>query len=218
MLRGVDDARARLRSRWRKTPTARVGRTATPCSPTRSQAGDVVVLHDPIAAALAPTDQGARRPRNLEDVDWAMGEPTLQRRGGFCTARALSLDAYVTAWRSGPTRHDGRVPAIAAYIAAAGVVSAKEVDANARIRTTRRSVGRPSSRTSYATIAPSASEAPSTHGRRSPPAERPAPRSGSRRPCGPGATRPRSSPAWWGFAIVSRTRLKPNTQMSGRRR
>ena len=94
--------------------------------PDEVRAGDVVVLHDPIAAALAPAirERGGHAIWRTSIGRWE-GNATAAWR--FLHRSGPVLDAYVTAWRSGPTGAVGRA-GIAAYIAAAGVVSAKEVD------------------------------------------------------------------------------------------
>ena len=96
--------------------------------PDEVRAGDVVVLHDPIAAALAPAirERGGHAIWRTSIGRWE-GNATAAWR--FLHRSSPVLDAYVTAWRSGPTGAVGRA-GIAAYIAAAGVVSAKEVDAD----------------------------------------------------------------------------------------
>jgi hypothetical protein len=96
--------------------------------PDQVTAGDVVVLHDPIAAALAPAirERGAHAIWRTAIGRWEGSASTAWR---FLHRSSPALDAYVFAWRSGPTApraHAG----IAAYIAASGVLSAKEVDAN----------------------------------------------------------------------------------------
>lgn len=94
--------------------------------PDKVTAGDVVVLHDPIAAALAPAirERGAHAIWRTSIGRWEANASAAWR---FLHRSSPGLDAYVTAWRSGPTApraHAG----VAAYIAAAGVVSAKQVD------------------------------------------------------------------------------------------
>lgn len=96
--------------------------------PDQVTAGDVVVLHDPIAAALAPAirERGAHAIWRTSIGRWEGNASAAWR---FLHRSSPALDAYVIAWRSGPTApraHAG----VAAYIAAAGVVSAKEVDAD----------------------------------------------------------------------------------------
>lgn len=88
--------------------------------------GDVVVLHDPIAAALAPAirDRGGHAVWRTSIGRW---EGNAAAAWGFLHRSNPALDAYVTAWRSGNTASAGRA-GIAAYIAASAVVSAKEVD------------------------------------------------------------------------------------------
>lgn len=91
------------------------------------QAGDVVVLHDPIAAALAQPirDRGSH----------AIWSTSIGRgRAAYAAWQFLhrsrpGLDAYITAWRSDRPVRTGRAR-IAAYIAAPSVISAKEVDAS----------------------------------------------------------------------------------------
>jgi hypothetical protein len=96
--------------------------------PDKVTAGDVVVFHDPIAAALAPAirERGAHAIWSTSIGRWEGNASAAWR---FLHRSGPALDAYVTAWRSGataPRAHAG----VAAYIAAAGVVSAKEVDAD----------------------------------------------------------------------------------------
>jgi hypothetical protein len=96
--------------------------------PDQVTAGDVVVLHDPIAAALAPAirERGAHAIWRTSIGRW---EGSASAAWRFLHRSSPALDAYVIAWRSVPTApraHAG----VAAYIAAAGVVSAKEVDTN----------------------------------------------------------------------------------------
>jgi hypothetical protein len=95
--------------------------------PVDVQAGDVVVLHDPIAAALAQPirDRGAHAiwstsigPGRAASAAWQ-----------FLHRSRPGLDAYITAWRSDRTARTGTA-GIAAYIAAPPVVLAKEVDAS----------------------------------------------------------------------------------------
>jgi hypothetical protein len=89
------------------------------------QAGDVVVLHDPIAAALAQPirDRGAHA---IWSTSIGRGRAA-SAAWRFLHRSSPALDAYVIAWRSGPTAPQSHA-GVAAYIAAAGVVSAKEVD------------------------------------------------------------------------------------------
>jgi hypothetical protein len=89
--------------------------------------GDVVVLHDPIAAALAPAirERGAHAVWRTSIGRWEGNAAAAWR---FLHRPSPALDAYVTAWRSGSTASAERA-GIAAYIAASAVVSAKEVDA-----------------------------------------------------------------------------------------
>jgi hypothetical protein len=95
--------------------------------PDEVRAGDVVVLHDPVAAALAP----AIRERGAHAV-W---RPSIGRWEGNAVAawRFLhrtrpALDAYVTGWRSARTVPFGRT-GVAAHMSARRVVAAKEADA-----------------------------------------------------------------------------------------
>jgi hypothetical protein len=95
--------------------------------PGEVRAGDVVVLHDPIAAALAP----AIRERGAHAV-W---QPSIGRWEGNATAAwqflhrtRPDLDAYVTGWRSARITSLGRT-GVAAYISARRVIEAKEADA-----------------------------------------------------------------------------------------
>jgi hypothetical protein len=105
------------------------------------QAGDVVVLHDPIAAALAQPirDRGAHA---IWRTSIGYGRAASEA-WQFLHRSRPGLDAYITAWRSDRPARTGtarigtaRIAArtgtarIAAYIAASGVVSAKEVDAS----------------------------------------------------------------------------------------
>jgi len=135
------------------------------------QAGDVVVLHD--AAALAqpirdrgPTQSGARR--------LGMGERCL-RRGSFCTARGRVSTR--TSPRGDPIGPPGPAGPGSPHTSRLLRLYRRRRSTRAGpVRATRRSVGRPFSRMSCVTIAPSGSGAPSARGRRWPPAERPAPR------------------------------------------
>jgi hypothetical protein len=88
--------------------------------------GDVVVLHDPIAAALAPAirERGAHAIWRASIGRWEGNAATAWR---FLHRSNPALNAYVTTWRPGSTASVGRA-GIAAYIAASEVVSAKEVD------------------------------------------------------------------------------------------
>jgi hypothetical protein len=91
--------------------------------------GDVVVLHDPIAAALAPAIR-ERRAHAIWRTSIGRWEGNAAAAWRFLHRSSPALDAYVTAWRSrsgGSTASAGRA-GIAAYIAASAGVSAK-VDA-----------------------------------------------------------------------------------------
>jgi hypothetical protein len=95
--------------------------------PGEVRAGDVVVLHDPIAGALSP----AIRERGAHAV-W---QPSVGRWQGntvaawrFLHRTGPALDAYVTGWRSAGTVALGRT-GVAAYMSARRVVAAKEADA-----------------------------------------------------------------------------------------
>jgi hypothetical protein len=95
--------------------------------PGEVRAGDVVVLHDPIAAALAP----AIRERGAHAV-W---QPSIGRWEGNAVAawRFLhrtrpALDAYLTGWRPARSESLGRT-AVAAYISSRRVLAAKEAEA-----------------------------------------------------------------------------------------
>jgi hypothetical protein len=96
--------------------------------PDQVTAGDVVVVHDPIAAALAPAirERGAHTIWRTSIGRW---EGSASAAWRFLHRASPALDAYVIAWRSGPTARRAHA-GVAAYIAAAGVLSAKEVDAN----------------------------------------------------------------------------------------
>jgi hypothetical protein len=95
------------------------------------RAGDVVILHDPIAAALAP----AIRERGAHTV-WRTSVGRWQGNAAaawhFLHRSNPALDAYVMTSR--PRSHASSARArIAAYIAAPGVLSAKEVDAGGAV-------------------------------------------------------------------------------------
>jgi trehalose synthase len=94
--------------------------------PAEVQAGDVVVLHDPIAAALATAirERGAHAIWRTSIGRWESNAAAAWR---FLHRSAPALDAYIAAWRSERTGSLGG-PALAAYISAPGVVSAKAVD------------------------------------------------------------------------------------------
>jgi hypothetical protein len=96
--------------------------------PDQVTAGDVVVLHDPIAAAVAPAirERGAHAIWRTSIGRWEGNASAAWR---FLHRSSPALDAYVIAWRSGPAASRAHA-GVAAYIAAAGVVSAKEVDAS----------------------------------------------------------------------------------------
>ena len=74
--------------------------------PDEVRAGDVVVLHDPIAAALAPAirERGGHAIWRTSIGRWE-GNATAAWR--FLHRSSPALDAYVTAWRSGPTGPPG---------------------------------------------------------------------------------------------------------------
>jgi trehalose synthase len=96
--------------------------------PTDVQAGDIVVLHDPVAAALATAirERGAHAIWRTSIGRWESNTATAWR---FLHRSAPALDAYIATWR--PDRAGwlgGR--ALAAYISAPAVVSAKAVDAD----------------------------------------------------------------------------------------
>lgn len=91
------------------------------------QPGDVVVLHDPIAAALAPAirERGAHTVWRASIGRWESNSTAAWR---FLHRRRPDLDAYVTPWRP---RKAGSPPGragIAAYICATRAVAAKEAD------------------------------------------------------------------------------------------
>jgi hypothetical protein len=96
--------------------------------PGEVQAGDVVVLHDPIAAALARAirERGGHAIWSAAIGPWESNAAAAWR---FLHRARPALDAYVMAWRSGSSAPVGRAR-IAAYISAPGLVSAKEVDAS----------------------------------------------------------------------------------------
>jgi hypothetical protein len=127
MLRGVTQLGPALGAR--EEDAFRKGRQdGDALIPDEVRAGDVVVLHDPIAAALAPAirERGGHAIWRTSIGRWE-GNATAAWR--FLHRTSPALDAYVTAWRSGPAAPRARA-GIAAYIAAAGVVSAKQVDAD----------------------------------------------------------------------------------------
>jgi trehalose synthase len=94
--------------------------------PAEVQAGDVVVLHDPVAAALATAirERGAHAIWRTSIGRWESNAAAAWR---FLHRSAPALDAYVAGWRPDRTGWLGG-PALAAYISAPGVVSAKAVD------------------------------------------------------------------------------------------
>jgi hypothetical protein len=96
--------------------------------PGEVQAGDVVVLHDPIAAALARAirERGGHAIWSAAIGPWESNAAAAWR---FLHRARPALDANVMAWRSGSSAPVGRAR-IAAYISAPGLVSAKEVDAS----------------------------------------------------------------------------------------
>jgi hypothetical protein len=127
MLRGVTQLGPALGAR--EEDAFRKGRQdGDALIPDELRAGDVVVLHDPIAAALAPAirERGGHAIWRTSIGRW---EGSASAAWRFLHRSSPGLDAYVIAWRSGPTGAVGRA-GIAAYIAAAGVVSAKELDAD----------------------------------------------------------------------------------------
>jgi hypothetical protein len=102
-------------------------RQADALVPDEVRAGDVVVLHDPIAAALAPAirDRGAHAVWQASIGRWE-GNATAAWR--FLHQTHPPLDAYVTGWRPARIASLGRT-GIAAYISARRVIEAKEADA-----------------------------------------------------------------------------------------
>lgn len=95
--------------------------------PGEVRAGDVVVLHDPIAAALAPAirERGAHAVWQASIGRWEGNSVAAWR---FLHRTRPDLDAYVTGWRAGRTASLGRT-GVAAYISARRVIEAKEADA-----------------------------------------------------------------------------------------
>ena len=82
-------------------------------------------LREPLIGLMERID--AWGPRDLEDVDWAMGG---QRLGGVAVPAPLEPRSGRICHRVAIRSYRPRARAgVAAYIAAAGVVSAKEVDA-----------------------------------------------------------------------------------------
>jgi hypothetical protein len=90
------------------------------------RAGDVVVLHDPIAAALSD----AVRARGAHAI-WRLHRERLQDAAaeawGMLHRRRPRVDAYMTAWQRRSPRGVGRVGGVAAFMQSPDVVSAKEV-------------------------------------------------------------------------------------------
>jgi hypothetical protein len=108
------------------------GQQADDLIPREVRTGDVVVLHDPIAAALAP----AIRERGAHAV-WRApighGEGNAAVAWRFLHRERPALDAYVTAWRSTRTAPLGRGRAgVTAYISATRALAAKEAGAATR--------------------------------------------------------------------------------------
>ena len=90
--------------------------------PAEVQAGDVVVIHDPIAVALATAirERGAHAIWRTSIGRWESNAAAAWR---FLHRSTPALDAYIAAWRSERNRwHAG--PALAAYISSPGVASA----------------------------------------------------------------------------------------------
>jgi trehalose synthase len=88
------------------------------------RAGDVVILHDPIAAALAPAirERGAHA---LWQPSIGCWEASTLAAWRFLHRTRPVLDAYVTGWRSARPLSHGRT-AVAAYISSRRVLAAKE--------------------------------------------------------------------------------------------
>lgn len=96
--------------------------------PAEVQAGDIIVLHDPIAAALATAirDRGAHAIWRTSVGRWGSNAAAAWR---FLHRSGPALDAYIIAWRGDRTGRLGGT-GIAAYISAPEMVSAKKADAS----------------------------------------------------------------------------------------
>jgi hypothetical protein len=95
---------------------------AQPAIVTMVRPGDVVVLHDPLAAAFALSvrEGGAHAIWRIQISRPARG-PVAEEAWRFLEAFTAPVDAYVVTWTVGPAVHE-----IAAAIPAASVVCAKE--------------------------------------------------------------------------------------------
>jgi hypothetical protein len=111
-------------------------RDAEALIPGAMQPGDVLVVHDPVAATLAQAvrDRGAHAVWHAPRRPLGRGAAEAWR---FVQRSRPALDAYVVVWPIGGARPAAGTPAgtgptartgIAAYISAPGLVSAKEVD------------------------------------------------------------------------------------------
>jgi hypothetical protein len=94
--------------------------------PGEVRAGDVVVLYDPIAAALAPAirERGAHAVWQASIGPWEGNTVAAWR---FLHQAHPPMDAYVTGWRSARVASLGRT-GVAAYISARRVIEAKQAD------------------------------------------------------------------------------------------
>ena len=172
MLRGVTMLGSAL-GPVRKTPTAKGGRMETPSSPatSRQAMSSSCMIRSPRrspnqSGTAGPTQSGARR--------LGVGERRM-RPGSFCTARGRVSTR--TSPRGDPIDPSGPAGPGSPHTSPLLRLYRRRRSTRAGpVRATRRSVGRPFSRMSCVTTAPSGSEAPSARGRRLPPAEQPAPR------------------------------------------
>ena len=130
-MRGSEQ-RAPALGAWAQDILSGASRDAEALIPGAMQPGDVVVVHDPVAATLgqAVRDRGAH-------VVWHAPARPLGRGAAeawrFVQRSRPALDAYVVVWPLGGTRPVAGIRSnartgIAAYISAPGVMSAKEVD------------------------------------------------------------------------------------------
>jgi trehalose synthase len=86
--------------------------------------GDVVVVHDPLGAALASIFR-ARGAHVVWRVSFGSNQPTVVEAWRFVQRRRPQVDAYVTSWRPQVQRRFRR--GVAAFMSSPDVVSAKEV-------------------------------------------------------------------------------------------
>jgi hypothetical protein len=130
-MRGSEQ-RAPALGAWAQDILSGASRDAEALIPGAMQPGDVVVVHDPVAATLAQAvrERGAHAVWRAPTRPFGRGAAEAWR---FVQRSRPALDAYVVVWPIagarpvagiGPNARAG----IAAYISAPGVVSAKEVD------------------------------------------------------------------------------------------